>query len=223
MKEPVPIITDDGSSSLYVSDLNETYHSTFGALAESEFVFIGNGYRFVKNKNQISMFETGFGTGLNTLLTALEAEKQSVLTTCYAIEKFPVSDKIISTLNYPELTGERGVEIFSKIHSAPWDELVSITNWFKLKKICADILTYDWKAIPDFDLVYFDAFSPDKQPEIWNAELFREIYGKMSKGAIFVTYCAKGSVRRDLIRTGFAMERLPGPKGKREMLRGLKF
>jgi tRNA U34 5-methylaminomethyl-2-thiouridine-forming methyltransferase MnmC len=222
MEEPVIIVTADGSHSLYVSEINETYHSAYGAMAESEFVYISNGYQFCKGIREINIFEIGFGTGLNCLLTALEAERKRILTCYYTIEKYPLSQETVKSLNYPQLTGEIGAEIFEKLHSAPWEKSVSITPWFNLKKIRDDVLTCEFSRFPSFNLVYFDAFSPEKQPEMWNPELFGRLFEKMRSGAVFITYCAKGSVRRDLIRTGLEIERLPGPKGKREIMRGLK-
>jgi len=202
--------------------MDETYHSVNGAIAESELVYIGNGFRSLMGLAEISILEIGFGTGLNCLLTALEAERLKILTHYFTIEKFPLPAETLCLLNYPKMTGERGKELFGKIHEAPWGARFPVSPWLYLKKVEADVLYFDWSDIPGFNLVYFDAFAPDKQPEIWDPGLFDQIYSLLSKGGIFVTYCAKGSVRRALVKTGFSVERLPGPKGKREMLRGLK-
>jgi tRNA U34 5-methylaminomethyl-2-thiouridine-forming methyltransferase MnmC len=216
------IITSDGSHTLAVPGIHETYHSVYGAISESEHVYLNAGYRFLRNVQKIHVLEIGFGTGLNCLLTALEAERTRVMTCYYTLEKFPLPDQITVALNYPGLTGDKGKELFGKIHASPWNSEVSISSYFKLMKIEADALTFDWADFPGIDLVYFDAFGPDKQPEIWNSDLFGMIYHTMMANAVFVTYCAKGSVRRELERTGLKMERLAGPAGKREMLRGIK-
>jgi tRNA U34 5-methylaminomethyl-2-thiouridine-forming methyltransferase MnmC len=222
MNQPDIILTSDGSHTLSVREIHETYHSVHGAISESKHVYLNKGYKFLQDLPEIRVLEIGFGTGLNCLLTALEADRVQVMTYYYALEKFPLSDKIISILNYPDLTGEKGKALFGKIHASPWNSEVWISSHFELKKIEADALTLDWTTFPGIDLVYFDAFGPDKQPEIWNPHLFRMIFQKMRANAVFVTYCAKGSVRRELERTGLKMERLPGPAGKREMLRGIK-
>jgi tRNA U34 5-methylaminomethyl-2-thiouridine-forming methyltransferase MnmC len=222
MFEPEIILTSDGSHSLYVRELSETYHSIHGAIAESEFVYLKNGYRVLRELKEITVLEIGFGTGLNGLLTALEAERSAILTHYFALEKFPLSADTLNHLNYPDLTGTDGKDIFGKIHAADWENNTRITSYFNLKKVKADALSISWSDFPDFDLVYFDAFGPDKQPEIWDMGLFRSIYRKMKEGSILVTYCAKGSVRRELESAGFIMERLDGPVGKREMLRGIK-
>jgi tRNA U34 5-methylaminomethyl-2-thiouridine-forming methyltransferase MnmC len=222
MNQPDIILTCDGSHTLSVDEIHETYHSVNGAISESEHVYLNNGYNFLQGLPEISVLEIGFGTGLNCLLTALEAARTKVMTHYYSLEKFPLSDQIIHLLNYPDLTGEKGKDLFGKIHTSPWNSGVTICSHFELKKIEADALTLDWTTFPGIDLVYFDAFGPDKQPEMWNPHLFRMIFQKMNANAVFVTYCAKGSVRRELERTGLKMERLPGPAGKREMLRGIK-
>jgi tRNA U34 5-methylaminomethyl-2-thiouridine-forming methyltransferase MnmC len=222
MNQPDIILTSDGSHTLSVHEINETYHSVYGAISEAEHVYLNSGYKYLKGLPAICVLEIGFGTGLNCLLTALEAERAKVMTHYYALEKFPLPENIISKLNYPDLTGEKGKKLFGKIHASPWNSEVNISSYFELKKTEADALTFDWTDIPGIDLIYFDAFGPDKQPEIWNSQLFRMIFKKMHLNAVFVTYCAKGSVRRELERTGLMMERLPGPAGKREMLRGIK-
>jgi tRNA U34 5-methylaminomethyl-2-thiouridine-forming methyltransferase MnmC len=222
MNMPDIILTSDGSHTLSLDEIHETYHSVNGAISESQHVYLNNGYHFLRGLPEISVLEIGFGTGLNCLLTALEADRIKVKTHYYAFEKFPLPDQIISLLNYPELTGEKGKDLFGKIHASPWNIGERISPYFYLTKMEVDALTFDWTHFPEIDLVYFDAFGPDKQPEMWNPHLFRMIYQKMFPNAIFVTYCAKGSVRRELERTGLKMERLPGPAGKREMLRGIK-
>lgn len=222
MFKPIVISTGDGSDTLFVEEISEQYHSLHGAIAESEHVFIRNGYLQVVQKGRLDVLEIGFGTGLNCLLTALKAGKTACHTRYYSVEKFPLEPGIVSQLNYPQLTGTEGEALFRKIHSAPWGEEVALTPFFSLYKVWDDFTKSAFLEIPECQVVYYDAFGPDKQPEMWTPELFRKVAGKMSPGGVLVTYCAKGAVRRNLNDAGFLMERLPGPKGKREMLRGIK-
>lgn len=211
--------TADGSHTLYVQELNENYHSTNGAIAESMHVFIEAGLNKV-SKQEIHLLEIGFGTGLNALLTILVSGNTSKKVFYTGLELFPVDDSIISQLNYPAILGDESRKTYKAIHDSPWNEPVRMNDCFQLKKITADALEYSYKE--KFDLVYFDAFSPDVQPEMWTNTLFEKLYNCMNPGALLVTYCAKGSVRRTMQQTGFVAERLPGPKGKREMLRATK-
>jgi tRNA U34 5-methylaminomethyl-2-thiouridine-forming methyltransferase MnmC len=220
---PTAIIkTDDGSDTLFVDSLQENYHSRFGAQSESEHVFLQAGFRHPVGLTSRCILEIGFGTGLNCLLTALEASKSGVNTLYYAIEKYPLDQLLVNKMHFPAKEDELSNALFHEIHSAPWEKIMPLTNWFQLMKIEWDFVTGLPEELPMFDLVYFDAFSPDKQPEMWNSSLLSKIAEKVSTGGIFVTYCAKGSVRRDLVKAGFKMERIPGPVGKREMLRGIK-
>jgi tRNA U34 5-methylaminomethyl-2-thiouridine-forming methyltransferase MnmC len=221
MNKPEIIVTSDGSHSLFSGENGDTYHSVHGAIAESEYVYLCNGFRFRDDLKQLNVLEIGFGTGLNCLLTALEAERTP--SRYFALEKFPLPGDIINKLNYPDLKGEKGPELFRLIHEAPWNTGTWINPLFYLKKLHVDALDFSWAdGIPGIDVVYFDAFGPDKQPEMWDAELFRVIYRTMNPGAVLVTYCAKGRVRRDLQQAGFQTQRLPGAAGKREMLRVIK-
>ena len=222
MFKPIVISTGDGSDTLFVEEISEQYHSLHGAIAESEHVFIRNGYLQVAQKGRLNVLEIGFGTGLNCLLTALEANKTACHTRYFSVEKFPLEPGIVSRLNYPHLTGVAGDSIFRTIHAAPWGEEVSVTPFFSLYKVRDDFTTSAFSEIPECQVLYFDAFGPDKQPEMWTPKLFRKVAVKMSPGGVLTTYCAKGAVRRNLRDAGFLMERLPGPKGKREMLRGIK-
>ncbi len=222
MLNPQIIKTGDGSDTLINPEINESYHSIRGAVSESTFVFLKNGYLQLKEKKRITILEIGFGTGLNCLLTALAAGKRKLHTHYFSLEKFPLSREFLNKLNYEEITGEIGDGIFNRIHSAPWNVKTEISSWFDLVKMEDDFLTSDLSKIPLCDLIYFDAFSPGKQPDMWKADLLEKLYDKMAPGALFVTYSARGSLRRDLVRIGYTVERLPGPEGKREMLRGLK-
>lgn len=215
------ITTKDGSKTIFVPEINEQYHSLNGAIAESEYVFINKGYLFHHSRNP-SIFEVGLGTGLNALLTAVKAEKCKKITTYYSIEKYPLDLKIITKLNYNQFIPETSSSIFQKLHSCEWDKLVQISEYFYLYKINSDLVNNPLKMIENCDLIYFDAFGPDKQPDMWTPDIFKKIFTISSPGCIFVTYSAKGEVRRQLSAAGFEMERLPGPPGKNEMLRGIK-
>ena len=213
--------TADGSSTIFIPEMNEQYHSLNGALTESEYVYIDKGFSF-QQKKKLTVFEVGFGTGLNCLLTAIEASKQQKITHYISVEKYPLNAKIISELNYGQLISEEAKLLFEKIHACKWSEKTQITDYFSLTKIKTDLVTQTKKFAEKFDVVYFDAFGPDKQPDMWKPEIFSKIYEQCLPSCVFVTYSAKGEVRRNLSQIGFSMERLPGPPGKKQMLRGIK-
>lgn len=215
------ITTSDGSHTLYLPGMDEQYHSVHGAITESKHVFIQNGY-VAHTKENPFVFEIGFGTGLNALLTALSANEQKRPTTFYTIEKFPLDKDISDKLNYGNLISEEAEKILNTIHSCEWESLVPITNFFSLKKIKADLVNDPLENLPEMDIIYFDAFGPDKQPDMWQKEIFKKIYSVTATNGMLVTYSAKGAVRRSLATCGFEMERLPGPPGKFQMLRGIK-
>lgn len=215
------IDTGDGSKTLFIPEMDEQYHSINGARTESEYVFLEKGYLHHSSKTPI-IFEVGFGTGLNALLTAELAEKQKRPTTFISIEKYPIHENEINELDYGRLISEHAKELFAAIHKASWGKNVKISEYFELLKIEADLTTYTFNFTSDFDIIFFDAFGPDKQPKMWNPEIFRKIYAASSENSVFVTYSAKGEIRRQLRDCGYLMERLPGPPGKRQMLRGTK-
>ena len=214
--------TNDGSDTLYVAAIDEHYHSVFGAITESEWVFIGSGLAYSQRPGDLSVFEVGFGTGLNALLACNWAITHNRSLCYHTIEKFPIPPDIVGRLNFtaclpaiPEAT-----ELFHTIHLSPWNEKVNLHPCFSMQKIQGDMTVYN----PDtyFDVVFFDAFSPDRQPEMWTAEIFRKLYEHMHTGGVLATYCVKGLVKRRLKEAGFAIEKLPGPPGKREILRAVK-
>ena len=216
-------ITRDGSHTLFLPQMNEHYHSTFGAITESMHVFIRNGLYHMADRPEITIFEVGFGTGLNALLTAIAAIERGISVTYYAIEKYPLGKEITDTLNYPALLShgdQQPHDLFTAIHRAPWNQLSIIHDGYHLHKISGDLA--DFSPEFNYDLIYFDAFAPEKQPEMWTGVIMNRLISHLNAGGIFATYCAKGAVRRMLKENGLSMERLPGPPGKREMLRGVK-
>lgn len=212
--------TSDGSDTLYSEEMKESYHSLNGAVQESMHVFIDAGfYQF--NKPHIRIFEVGFGSGLNCALTWLEAKKKNIQVDYETIEAFPIPADIYHSLNYPEIIEELGPESFDLIHSVSWGKWeVLEKGLFTLKKNNVDFIGYIIEG--KYDLVYYDAFAPNKQTELWDESLFIKLYDAINPGGIIVTYCAMGEVRRKLQRAGFSTERIPGPPGKREMLRAVK-
>jgi tRNA U34 5-methylaminomethyl-2-thiouridine-forming methyltransferase MnmC len=215
------IITSDGSHTLYLPEMDEQYHSVNGAITESEYVYINMGFSYFPGKNP-KVFEVGFGTGLNCLLTALQTEKSKRPTNYISIEKYPLEKYIIEELNYGNLISLEAKDIFNKIHNCKWNEFVPVSKYFNLYKIKGDLIDIDLNPFENCNVVYFDAFAPDKQPEIWTPEIFRKVYNIISPGGLLVTYSAKGEVRRQMAACGLEMERLPGPPGKNEMLRAIK-
>lgn len=212
--------TADGSHTLFVPEMNEHYHSINGAIQESQHVYIKAGFNQCR-KPEIHVLEMGFGTGLNALLTALDAERRKIKVFYTGLEKFPLSQEIINHLNYSEISVIAGLirnPLFQTIHQAGWGKSEFIHPYFNLEKIQTDFRDFDF---PDkYDVVYYDAFAPDKQPEVWSQELFDKIFSAMNPDGILTTYCAKGSIRRMMQQAGFSVERIPGPVGKREILRG---
>lgn len=211
------LITEDGSHSLYVPEIDESYHSSHGAIQESLHIFIEAGLNKCE-KSEIRVLEIGFGTGLNAFLTLIEAERSGKQIHYTSLEKYPVELEKALQLNYPEILAPEKRIFFEQMHTSAWNEEIRITPFFRLRKTETDFTCY----IPDnkFDVIFFDAFSPEKQPEMWTQERFGTIFEHCNAGAILTTYCAKGSVRRAMQSAGFIVERLPGPPGKREILRG---
>ena len=221
MITPEIVKTDDGSDTLFAKELGEHYHSTFGAIQESVHIFINAGLRKC-DKPSLIIFEVGFGTGLNAYLTVLEAIKAEKSIRYITVEKYPLPSAVWTSLNYPAIVPEGNPKLFRMIHEANWNEEVKITDHFSILKLSSDLKDVDYSALPLFDLIYFDAFSPEKQPELWAASIFQQLASHCVPLAKLVTYCAKGAVRRSLIDAGFTTERIPGPPGKREMLRGTR-
>ena len=214
--------TDDGSSTLFVPALDEHYHSVKGAYTEALHIYRDCAYLHASERSAtmdrpLRLLEIGFGTGLNAIVTAMAStEKSSVH--YITLEKYPVEPHLVKKLGYDTLVD---ASLFEAIHTAPWEQATAITPHFTLEKRCCDLLT---TPLPhDIDIVYFDAFAPEKQPEMWSAEVFARIYQAMRPGGVLTTYCAKGAIRRLLQSTGFTVERLAGPiGGKREILRAVK-
>ncbi len=214
------VCTADGSHTLESSTGGECYHSTNGALQESMHVFINAGLKAVAG-NQLNILEIGFGTGLNALLTLLEAEQKDCGIYYETIEKYPIDIDIASQLNYCDIFSVDKEKYFKPLHTSDWDKNVAISDGFVLKKCQVDILSFT-PSRTDFNLVYFDAFSPDSQPELWSVDVFSKIYQHLQKGGVLVTYSSKGLVKQNLRSAGFTIERLQGAKGKRHMLRATK-
>jgi tRNA U34 5-methylaminomethyl-2-thiouridine-forming methyltransferase MnmC len=222
IKSPEVIVTADGSKTLYMAGLDEQYHSVNGAFTESQHVFLNNGLFFHKEKVALNVLEIGFGTGLNALLTGLAALERKIYVNYFALEKYPLSSDTINELDYGGYLGGAAREMSEAIEKAIWNCLTEIHPWFRLCKSEGDLLSRDLELEMQPDVVYFDAFGPDKQPEMWIGQVFEKLYGWIAPGGVIVTYSAKGEVRRRMASAGFSMERLPGPPGKREMLRGIK-
>jgi tRNA U34 5-methylaminomethyl-2-thiouridine-forming methyltransferase MnmC len=212
-------MTDDGSHTLYVPALDEHYHSHFGALTESKHIFINAGLASLKSK-KVSILEIGFGTGLNALLTAMYAEDNKVTIHYVTLEKYPLDSSLLSRLNYPIITGTADRELFESIHNAPWEKPVNLTPWFTLEKRLTDLTSMSVEGL--YDLVYFDAFGPGKQPEMWSREVMQKIAAITHLESVFVTYSAKGDLKRILRALGFEVALLPGPPGKRVITRAVK-
>ena len=212
--------TADGSYTLYVPELDEHYHSVKGALTESQHIFIDMGLKHSTVPSP-RILEIGLGTGLNCFLTLLTAEETERHIHYTGIERYPLDMETISKLDYPSLIHKGHETDYFAIHQTPWEKDVELSPWFTLHKLEGDFTCYTFDN--GYDIIYFDAFAPEKQPEMWEQSLFDKLYHVLNEGGILTTYCAKGVVRRMLQTAGFKVERLPGPPGgKREMLRATK-
>ncbi len=214
------ITTGDGSHSLLNTSLNETYHSVHGAIQESKHVFIREGlanYLSTTGKKEVRILEIGFGTGLNAFLSALYAVEFGVTIYYQSWEKFPLDVNVYKELNYPDALGS--ADLFSQLHEAPWGNEVDISGVFCLEKRKRDLLIDAMPGDQYFDIVFYDAFAPSKQPEMWSIDVLKKTVLLLHPKGIWVTYCAKGQLKRDLKALGLHVESLAGPPGKREMLR----
>ena len=212
--------TADGSYTLYVPELDEHYHSVKGALTESQHIFINMGLKH-SSVSSPRILEIGLGTGLNCFLTLLNAEEDKRHIHYTSIERFPLGMDVIQKLDYPSIIGRGHNADYLAIHQAPWEEDTKLSPWFTLHKVQGDFTNYTFEK--GYDIIYFDAFAPEKQPEMWEQSLFNSLYQILNEGGILTTYCAKGIVRRMLQSAGFIVERLAGPPGgKREILRATK-
>lgn len=216
-------LTKDGSHTIYLSELNEHYHSMHGAYTESMHVYINAGFKKKLEANlfQIQILEIGLGTGLNVLLTLLESQNINAQICYTALEPHPLPQKIWAQLNYEKIIPVHSIGIWlQKIHTSNSNTEIKLAeNFTFLKK---EEKTEDTEFTNKYDIIYFDAFAPQIQPEIWSEINLQKIADAMRPRAIFVTYCSKGEVRRNLISAGLLVERLPGAPGKREMLRATK-
>ena len=217
----VLMITEDGSHTIYIPEMDEHYHSVHGAIQESLHIYIEQGL-LQTTKTDLSVLEIGFGTGLNVYLTYCYSQERNISVNYICLEKYPLNEAEYSVLNYPDSIFPEYSTIFNLMHKSDWGETIEIQERFKFKKIKADLLTFQFDEKPQFDLVYYDAFAPGKQPEMWTDQLLHKVAATVKPDGIIVTYCAKGAVRRSLADAGFSMERIPGPIGKKEILRGKK-
>lgn len=199
--------------------MDESYHSIHGAIQESMHVFINQGFHAIR-KPKMRILETGLGTGLNLLLTLIESEKHGTEIYYHAVEKYPLTPSEFEKLNYEQSIPGAPSGYLKRVHLAPWGEEYSLDDGFRILKEKADFRTMDPPA--GFDLVYFDAFAPDKQPQLWTSEIFSKLYNVMNPGALLVSYSSKGSVRRALTSCGFEVKKIPGPPGKREMIQAFR-
>jgi tRNA U34 5-methylaminomethyl-2-thiouridine-forming methyltransferase MnmC len=215
-------LTDDGSKTLFIPDWNENYHSSHGAVQEAKHVFLKYGLGAIEDKTEINVFEVGFGTGLNAILTYQYAIENLLKIYYNSIEAYPITKEEMELLDYVSLFENKDTkEVYHNMYDASWNESVMISESFHLKKIHNKL---EHHILPQnhYDIIFFDAFGPRVQEGMWSKDHFQNLYNSLKKGGLFVTYCAKGQVKRDLKAVGFTVETLPGPPGKREMTRGRK-
>lgn len=216
------IITADGSKTIHLPELNENYHSHHGALQEALHVFIRHGLEFMKDRNSLNVLEIGFGTGLNALLSLDYASKHNLKLLYQGLEAYPISKEEINAMDYVSLPSLNALKAeYEQLHGVSWEvehELNANFTLLKIERKLEDFLP----ELGSVDLIYFDAFGPRVQEELWGVEIFDKLYSAMRKGAVLVTYCAKGQVKRNMKAVGFKIESLPGPPGKREMTRAIK-
>ena len=214
-------ITADGSQTIYLPEIDEHYHSLHGAIQESLHIYIEQGLLH-STKKEVAVLEIGFGTGLNAYLTYCFAQEKGISVHYRSLEKYPLKKSEYSQLNYPTIIFPQYSLIFNTMHQTKWNKPIEIPERFRFEKIHTDLLTFQFDEVPQFDLVYYDAFAPGKQPEMWTDEILQKVAATVKPDGILATFCAKGTVRRSLSNAGFTMERIPGPTGKKEILRGKK-
>lgn len=217
------IPTADESHTLFSPLYNETYHSKHGAVQESRHVYVEYGLKpLLEQKSEINIFEMGFGTGLNAMVTIEAILSSDAFINYHGLEKHPVDEQIIDQLNYTDQWDDQETKtIFKRLHHLPWNESIALHPNFYVKKIKEDI--FNFSPLPSFyDLIFHDAFAPACQPEMWEAQIIEKFYKMLKPRGILVTYSAKGQFKRDLKAAGFSVESLPGPIGKREMTRATK-
>jgi tRNA U34 5-methylaminomethyl-2-thiouridine-forming methyltransferase MnmC len=214
------ITTDDGSVTIFLPEMQEAYHSKFGAIQEAKHVFIQNGLHLMQHQ-PLSILEIGFGTGLNTFITFLESVKNKQTISYTGVEAYPVEPEHSALLNYAEqLESPQYHETFNLMHSCPWDTEIKLNNNFSLtkrKQFFEDIEDED-----KYDLIYFDAFGYPSQPHLWSEDIFRRMYNALKVNGILVTYACRSVIKNNMKAAGFITTKLPGPPGKREMLRAVK-
>ena len=212
-------LTADGSPTLYVPELDETYHSMHGSLQEANHVFIQNGLAFSSaDSKKIRILEVGFGTGLNALLSAQFALENQINIEYVGLEAYPVEEEIWKEMNYHDDAEVKA--FYSDMMALPFGETHAFDTHFTLYK--ASFHIQEWSSSKKFDLIYYDAFGPRAQAEMWYKSIFEKLFGMMNEGGVLVTYCAQGQFKRDLKALGFTVDALPGPPGKREMTRAIK-
>jgi tRNA U34 5-methylaminomethyl-2-thiouridine-forming methyltransferase MnmC len=232
--------TKDQSHTLYVSELDETYHSRNGAFEEAMYVYIGKGlldwiakmpsatlqkdssgsYKMAGSPASTSILEIGFGTGLNAWLTAIECAKEGIHCRYHSLETKPLEWTLLKQLNYTQQSTEQHQQLFAALHTAPWNAETAINNGFSICKFETPLQSFEPETT--YDIIYFDAFAPEKQPELWTATCFQKLFDCLNPNGVIVTYSSKGDIKRLWRQIGFEVERLPGPPLKRHMLRGRK-
>jgi len=208
-------VTGDGSKTIFLPELNETYHSSNGAVQESRHIFIENGLDLVNKKGTIRILEVGFGTGLNALLSASWAEMNNQSIHYTGIEAKPLSPELCFQLDYPRHIGQNTEKIYDALIRCDWEMDNQLSTHFSIQK--REDKIQDFAAVEHVDLIYFDAFGPRVQAEMWDITILEKMYQFLNAGGALVTYCAQGQFKRDLKTIGFSLESLPGPPGKREM------
>lgn len=220
MKREV-ITTRDGSSTVSVPEMQVTYHSIHGAIQESRHVFIEAGLHYAWEQFPgvpLRVFEMGFGSGLNALLTAMEAEQQQHNIHYVGVEAYPLGAEEVNVLNYGAALQQDA--LFQQLHQAAWNEPATLTNFFTLEKLETSLSNFSTSH--PLHVIYYDAFAPSAQPELWTRDVFEKLYSMLTPGGMLTTYCSKGDVRRAMQAAGFTVTKLQGPRGKREMLRAEK-
>jgi tRNA U34 5-methylaminomethyl-2-thiouridine-forming methyltransferase MnmC len=213
-------VTGDGSKTIFLPELNETYHSSNGAVQESRHIFIQNGLDLVNKKGAVRILEVGFGTGLNALLSASWAEMNNQSIHYIGIEAKPLSPELCFQLDYPRHIGQNTEKIYDALIRCDWEIDNQLTPHFSIQK--REVKIQDFAAVENVDLIYFDAFGPRVQAEMWEYPILEKMYQSLNAGGALVTYCAQGQFKRDLKSVGFILESLPGPPGKREMTRATR-